>query len=320
MGEPITRLNPQIESSIQKILLEKAIQMLFSIAILLPREEYNKRGVKPYDYRIILVLCILRIFLRKTYADYEIEMRTDQRICSLLGLKILPGKSTIQRGIGLITMELLHVFNKILIHDLIQRKMNILVDASGIRIIGRSIWYSIKTKQKIYRRDCDKIHIAVCSDLLLILNWRITQWKKNDSPFFRILLAPFKLLGIIIADLGYSSRENHQFVFERNGAGFIPFKSNATAKTKSSPAWKFTFHLWSVCKTIYQSIYHQRSKVECVFSALKKRYGDKLHSRNAYMRRKEMALRFIAYNLRIIVYYQYAVSNNFNLWVRAKRK
>lgn len=319
MGEPITRLNPQIESSIQKILLEKAIQLLFSIAILLPREEYNKRGIKPYDYRVILVLCILRIFLRKTYADYEIEMRSDQRICSLLGLKILPGKSTIQRGMCLFTMDLLRECNRILIHDAIKRKLNILVDASGIRIIGRSIWYSIRTEQRIYRRDCDKVHIAVCSDLLLILNWRITRWSKNDSPFFKILLAPFKLLGIIIADLGYSSRENHQFVFDRNGASFIPFKSNATAKTKSSPAWKFAFNLWSVCKTIYQSIYHQRSKVECVFSALKKRYGDKLNSRSANMRKKEMTLRFIAYNLRIIVYYQYAVGNNLNLWVRAKR-
>jgi hypothetical protein len=320
MGEPITRLNPQIESSIQKIFLERAIQMLHSIAVLLPREEPMKRGVKPYDYRIILVLCILRILLRKTYADYEIEMRTDLRICSLLGLKILPGKSTIQRGMSLITMDLLRECNRILIHDVIQRKLNILVDASGIRIIGKSIWYTIRTKQKVYRRDCDKVHIAVCSDLLLILNWRITRWRKNDSPFFKILLAPFRLLGIIIADLGYSSRENHQFIFDRDGAGFIPFKSNATAKSKGNPAWKFAFHLWSVCKTIYQSIYHQRSKIESVFSALKKRYGDKLNAKSALMRRKEMTLRFVAYNLRIIVYYQYAVGNNLNLWVRAKRK
>ena len=129
-----------------------------------------KNEVKPYDYRVILVLCILRIFLRKTYADYEIEMRRDQRICNLLALQILPGKSTIQRGMQLFDMELLYAFNKILIHDAIQRKLNILVDASGIRIIGKSIWYLLRIKNNILRRECDKIHIAICSDLLLILN------------------------------------------------------------------------------------------------------------------------------------------------------
>lgn len=318
MGEPTVRLNPQVESSVQKILLDKAIRLLQSVAFILPQEEYEKRGVKPYDYRIILVLCILRIFLRKTYADYEIEMRTDARICVPLGLKMLPGKSTIQRGMHLFTMELLLQINKNLIHDVIQRKLNILIDASGIRIIGKSIWYLIRIKKKIYRRECDKIHVAVCADLLLILNWRITQWNKNDSPFFKKLLDPFKFLGVVIADLAYSSRENMQYVVDKNGAAFIPFKKNATAKSKGFPAWKFAFHVWKFCKTIYESIYHQRSKIEAVFSALKRRYGDALFCKTATMRRKEMALRFIAYNLKIIIYYQYATENNLCLWVRAQ--
>ena len=109
-----------------------------------------------------------------------------------------------------------------------------------------------------------------------------------------------------------------QYVVDKNGAAFIPFKKNATAKSKGNPAWKFAFNLWKICKSMYQSIYHQRSKVEAVFSALKHRYGDTLFCRTAKMRRKEMALRFIAYNLKIILYYRYAVDNNLNLWVRAQ--
>ena len=319
MGEPTVRLNPQIESSIQKILLVKAVKLLRSIAFVLPCEEYKKRGVKPYDYRIILVLCILRIFLRKSYADYEIEMRTDMRICVLLGLKILPGKSTIQRGMNVFTTKLLMQFNKILIQDVIKRKLNILVDASGIRIIGKSIWYVLRIKNKILHRECDKIHIAVCADLLLILNWRITKWNKNDSPFFKILLAPFKILGIVIADLGYYSRKNMQYVVDKHGAAFIPFKKNAIGNSRGSSAWKFAFNLWKLFRSIFDSIYHQRSKIECVFSSLKRRYGDILFCRTAMMRRKEMALRFISYNLRIILYYQYAIDKNINLWVRARK-
>ncbi len=51
MGKPITRLNPKIESSVQKTFLETAIGLLLSIALVLPRQEIIKRGPKPYDYR-----------------------------------------------------------------------------------------------------------------------------------------------------------------------------------------------------------------------------------------------------------------------------
>lgn len=117
MGELNTRLNPKIESSIQKTFLEKAIRLLLSIALILSKQEIVKRGPKPYDYRKVLVICVLRVLLRKTYADYEIEMRSDQRICKLLGFVILPGKSTIQRGMEVFSMDLLREFNRILISN-----------------------------------------------------------------------------------------------------------------------------------------------------------------------------------------------------------
>ena len=320
MGKPITRLNPQIESRIYKILFSEALKILLTIVTLLPQEEiHNKRGPKPYDHRIILVLCIFRILLRKTYADYEIEMRTDSRICKILGLQILPGKSTIQRAMSTIKMDLLRKINKFLVGNWIKRKLNILVDASGIRILGRSVWYSIRAKKPISRRECDKVHLAICSDTMLVLNWFITKWRRNDSPFFKKLLKPFRILGRVLADAGYLSRENYQHVADKNGSAFIPFKKNSTAKPKNSPAWKFAFRLWKLLPRVFKGIYNQRSKIECVFSVLKKRWGDKLYSKKAYIRRREMAFRFIAYNLKLIVCLNYARKNNLSLWVRAKR-
>ena len=82
------------------------------------------------------------------FADYEIEMRTDPRICKIFGLQILPGKSTIQRGLAQTKMDLLRTINSILLQDWMKRKLNIILDASGIRIVGRSIWYSIRTKSQ----------------------------------------------------------------------------------------------------------------------------------------------------------------------------
>jgi len=319
MGKPITRLNPKIESSVQKTFLETAIGLLLSIALVLPRQEIIKRGPKPYDYRKVLVICVLRVLLRKTYADYEIEMRTDKRVCDPLGFIILPSKSTIQRGMNILTMDLLREFNRLLIQKWINRKLNVLIDASGIRIIGRSIWYYLRIKKKISRRECDKVHLAICRDTLLILNWFITEGKRHDSPFFSRLLFPFKWLGEVLADAGYLSRSNYQFVTDRHGAAFIPFKKNSTAKPKSNPAWKAAFYLWKAVPMIFKGIYNQRSKVEMVFSVLKKRYGDQLYSKGAYRRRREFALRLIAYNIKLIICLEYAKEHNLSCWVRAKQ-
>lgn len=316
MGEPITRLNPLVESRVQKILLTEAIKLLLAIAMLFPKKEHMKKGQQPYDYRIVWVLCILRILFLKTYASYEIEMRTDLRIFSLLGLQILPGKSTIQRAMSSLKMKNILEINRILLVEFLQRKINLLIDASGIRIIGRSIWFSLRAKREISRRECDKIHLAVCSDVLFVMNWRISDGKKNDSPFFRLLIAPFKFLGLVLADKGYSSRKNYQLTFDKNGALFVPFKSNATGKSKGSPSWKITFLIWKKFRTFYDSIYHQRSKIEAVFSALKKRYGDELYCHGVGMRRKEMAMRFLAYNVRLFICWKYAAQNGLNLYMR----
>ena len=63
MGKPKTRLNTQVESSIQRLLLEYAVNFLMAIAMLFPAIQSNKRGPKPYDYRVIMALCILRILV-----------------------------------------------------------------------------------------------------------------------------------------------------------------------------------------------------------------------------------------------------------------
>jgi len=153
--------------------------------------------------------------------------------------------------------------------------------------------------------------------LLLILNFRITKWNRNDCPFLIKLLKPFKLLGLVFADKGYLSRKNFQFAVDRKGALFCPFKSNSTAKPNSNPAWKFAFNLFEKCNWIYMNIFHQRSKIEAVFSSVKKRYGDSFKCKKKTMRRKEVALRFIAYNVFIMLCYNYSVKQNLPLYVRA---
>ena len=112
MGKPKIRLNPQIDSIRNRVLLEKGVAILLSIAILLPPAKKIGRGRKPYDYRIVLVLCILRILLRKKYADYETEMRFDKRLIEMLNITKLPCKSTINNYAFGFKLDFLSNFNK----------------------------------------------------------------------------------------------------------------------------------------------------------------------------------------------------------------
>jgi hypothetical protein len=180
--------------------------------------------------------------LRKKYADYEAEMRFDKRLMEMLKLNKLPCKSTINNYALMFTLSFLSNFNKKLISAWIKKPVDLLLDASGIRLVGRSIWFCIRTKKEILKKDCDKIHIAVSLCSLLIANFKISNSKRNDSPFLKKLLKPFRMLGLVIAD-NYSTK-------------------------------------W-------------------------------------YMRRREMAMRFIAYNVRIIIGIQIAREKNIPLWVRA---
>jgi hypothetical protein len=316
MGKPNIRLNPQIDSVRSRVLLERAVKILFAIALMLPApKESTGKGRRPYDYRIVLVLCILRILLRKRYSDYESEMRFDKRLMEMLWITKLPCKSTINNYDLIVSLKLLSSFNTRLIDAWIKKPVDLLLDASGIRLVGRSIWFCIRTKQMIRKKDCDKIHIAVSLCSLLIANFRITNSKKNDSPFMRKLLKPFEKLGLVLVDMGYSGKQNAEYVANKEGAFFSPFKKNACPKGLNT--WAYMYRMWSAFSTICESIYHHRNKVEAVFSALKNRYGDQLYATKWYTRRREMAMRFIAYNVRIIIGIQIARERNIPLWVRA---
>ena len=232
----------------------------------------------------------------------------------MLKMGKLPCKSTINNYALTFTLSFLSKFNKRLIDSWIKKPVDLLLDASGIRLVGRSIWFCIRTKQKILKKDCDKIHIAVSLCSLLIANFRISNSRRNDSPFLRKLLKPFRVLGLVIVDKGYSGKKNAEFVARKKGAFFSPFKENANPTGLN--LWSYLYKLWKVFPEICSNIYHQRSKVEAVFSALKNRYGDQLFSKKWYMRRREMAMRFIAYNIRIIIGIQLAREKGIPLWVR----
>lgn len=323
MGEHILRLNPKVRYRVNQQMLGLALSLLWDLACKLkpPKGYYKRKGRKPFDWRIPFCLSILRVVLLKNYDQYDAEMRTDLRslqfFSQFLDIKKLPSRSCLHRFTQLLNGAYIRYVMAELVKPYTTKFMDIILDATGISLMSRSIWYDLRTGKKRTKRDCYKLHAAISLHWRLILNWRISVGKKHESPFLISLLKPFKRLGIVLADAGYSSRKNLQYIVDKLGAPFIKFKEGVTAKSKRYPAWKLQFYFYKTMRFVWDGIYSKRNHIESVFSVLKGVWGDKLNAHNKRWRMRELMLRLIAYNVRQILYIDYSRKNNLPLWVRA---
>jgi hypothetical protein len=320
MGKHLMKLNPKVRYQVIKHLITLALPLLWNLACVIkePKEYYKSKGRKPIDWRIPFCLSIFRIILVKNYDQYASEMETDPRFLSFFKVDKLPSRSNIHRFTQLMNVAYLRYVLMELVKPYTSKIPDLLIDATGISLMSRSIWYNLRLNKKVKKRDCYKLHAAISLKWGLILNWRISIGKRHESPFLISLLRPFKKLGMVIADAGYSSRKNLQYIVDKLGAPFIKFRKNTTAKSKSFPAWKLQHYFYKSMRFVWDKIYSKRNRIENVFSVLKGVWGDKLHTHNKKRRMRELVLRFIAYNIRQILYIQYSRKNNLPLWVRAK--
>ncbi len=246
MGKPKLRLNPVVKHQVDSRFTELATQLLLKCVpeVLPHRTEETRRGRPPWPLWVIVVLGVLRVVLRVKWEAYDDRIRHSWRIQQLLGMLELPAKSTVHGRMQTLDSAFWRRLSwAICTQVVLPKAVNAIVDATGFSLVSRSPWFCIRVGQRVRRRDCWKVHLAVEQRLLLILNWRATAFRRNDSPFLRRLLRPFRELGYIFADAAYGCRMNYQFIHERAGAFFASFKANASQKSKGCPAWKPAWRL-----------------------------------------------------------------------------
>lgn len=320
MGKPKLRLNPAVKHRVDSCFTELATQLLLKcVPEVLPHTPKEKRrGRPPHPLWVIVVLGVLRAVLRVKWEAYNDRIRHSGRILRLLGIRKLPAKSTVHRRMGELNSAFWRRLSWAVCTQVILPKvLNGIVDATGFSLVSRSPWFCIKVGKQIRRRDCWKVHFAIEQRLQLILNWRATAFRRNDSPFFRRLLKGFRELGYVFADAAYGCRMNYEFIQARKGAFFAPFKKNATPNAKGCFAWKAAWILYHRFFFVWKGIYGQRSKIESICRALKASDGDRVRTRTRKTRNQELALRILAYNVRQVLYIRYAQQHALPTWVRA---
>lgn len=61
--------------------------------------------------------------------------------------------------------------------------------------------------------------------------------------------------------------------------------------------WRKMFHYFQMNQEEFLTHYHKRSNVESTFTAIKKKFGETLKSKNRIAQENELLCKFIAYNL-----------------------
>jgi hypothetical protein len=179
----------------------------------------------------------------------------------------------------------------------------ILIDASGIKIVGEGEW-KVKIHGKQKRRKWVKMHIAIDSKTQEIVAEATTDCNIADSTMIEALLAQIQgPIKMTIADGAYDHAPARNAIRRRGSKALIPPPKNASYKWTNSDRDK------AICiiegfgggkegRSLWGKLtgYSVRALVESAFSSLKRIFGDRLFSKIAAKQAIENRLRCLILN------------------------
>lgn len=243
----------------------------------------SKFSNKIYDNHQKMIILIFRQKMKTTYRGIIKFFRFSGVARALLKLKSIPDHSTL--------VKFHKRINPKIIDKLLCKKEVITsaIDSSGFETNYMSYHYANvwnRQDKRKYRRYL-KVSIAIDTDSQYILSQKIRLGPRNDHIDFESVMKNIKCK-FVVADKGYDSKSNRYFVLRKMKAyPHIP-RRIFSGSTYVRAGIKLKFD---------KGIYHQRSKVETVFSVIKRKYGSFVLSRSFESQKKELLFRMVAYNI-----------------------
>ena len=204
-----------------------------------------------------LVMYVLMQKLKETYRGVVSWLRSNSDACIRLGLTRIPVHTTVLRFAKKIN-RFMHLFLGI-------RQARIAaIDATGFELESKSFYYR-NIDKKLFdgyirrTRQYAKLSIVIDTNKQLIMSYAIRRKLRHDNMDFKKLLQDLDA-DYVVADKGYDSKANRYFVLNKlNAVPHIPYrKCSGVMKFRDGSRLRFD-----------DKIYHQRSKVETVFSVIK---------------------------------------------------
>lgn len=183
-----------------------------------------------------------------------------------------------------------------------QQGLHLLVDSTGIKILGEGEWKRKKHKAE-YRRQWRKINIGIDAETLQIRAVEVTSNSVGDAEVLPSLLAQIpEQIEAVCGDGAYDTRQCYQAIIQRGAIPIIPPRKNAQIWKSFQPCAQARNEVVSLVKKVglsvwkKWSVYHWRSLVETKMLCIK-RLGERLMSRDFDRQINEVHARIAVLNI-----------------------
>lgn len=187
-------------------------------------------------------------------------------------------------------------------------------DSTGMQTTSFGAWREEKHGEKREHLWL-KAHALAGTKTHVIARVMVTGKYGSDQMQFDTLIREAAQAGIplkeVYADKAYSARINYALSEEIGFDLYVPFKSNATGRTTDaghsgskghSTLWRKAFLFFQMHREEFEAKYHHRSNVESVFSALKRKFGENIRSKNPTAQVNELLAKILAYNITVVIH------------------
>lgn len=243
-----------------------------------------------YPDSFVQLLGYMRVYFHLPYRQTEgvVKAHSNKKVPSV------PDYSTINRRVNKLEIK---------INERIGNDIVIALDSTGIKVTNRGEWLPHKWN---VRKGYLKIHIAVDIKKKKIVSLDVTSEEVHDGSRLKKLVdnaLENNTLKKVIADGAYDTKENFQYLLDKNIEAAIKVRKNSSydrsigcysrkiavlKQLKNFEKWK--------AKVSYSS----RWTAETVFSSLKRMFGEHVSAKKFSNMVKEMTLKASLYNVFIL--------------------
>ena len=270
------QIHNQYDNEIHKLILKVCHQIELPL-------HFNWKGPKTFTNNQRVALLLLRQRWNMSFQRF-VEHLCETKWPRWLGLREIPGKSTLHDWAKLFGMEKLRLFFSQL---LTKEKPSIMaIDGTGIDSFHRSRHYEWRVQAKVVPHV--KLDVLIDVKTMLIHDFSTKIKPRHDVIFANSAFRRIKHQKVLVlADGAYDSEPLHRILRDNGNELYAPVRKSSRRFPKG----------WNRRKCMEKHPkYNQRSKVESIFSVIKKRFGP-LRARSHFMKKREMAMRMIVYNM-----------------------
>jgi len=278
------------------------MELLYELTSLIPQPKRNGAGRPSANLGEMVFACCL-----KTYLDFSSRRtESDLKLAQQLGyITHTPHFNTILKYLkNPIMKEILTKLITISSLPLKEVEENFTVDATGFSTSRFERWVNNIRYKKKKTRLFRKAHVMSGVKTNVITHIEVTDAYIHDSLIFPSLVkntARYFEMKEVSADMGYSSRKNLTIVAQYGAIPYIPFKKNATRRSRSAPIWHTMYNYFKSHKEEFMKHYHLRSNAESVFSMIKRKFGDYLRTKSKIAQTNEILCKALCHNICVLI-------------------